>query len=302
MNLNPTCPVCNAGTEMIVHSLRDCAMAKSFLNTFNPPINPNLFYSTNVLDWLRFNSQCTRKCGVSEVDWGIIFPMAVRSLWLRRNNIVFGRTGQSSDLQDQSLARAAEVAYLGLSEKQSSGRTRIQVKWLPPPLNWFKLNSDGSSMGNPGLAGGGGIIRDSVGRWVKGYARAIGVTTSVAAELWALRDGIRLCISLNLPAMEIELDAKVVADFMRSNNSRANSSDVIIADCIEDLKKIPLVRILHYFREANKCVDALARRGALLPQDFMIFMNPPPEVVMLLSLDAVGTLYDRFIPSSFEAF
>ena len=228
--------------------------------------------------------------------------MAVWSLWLRRNNIVFGRTGQSSDLHNLSLVRAAEVAYLGLSRKKSSSRSLIQVKWLPPPLNWFKLNSDGSSMGNPGLAGGGGIIRDSVGGWVKGYAWAIGVTTSVAAELWALRDEIRLCISLNLLAVEIELDAKVVADFMRSGNSRANSSDIIIADCIEGLKKIPLVKILHCFRKANKCADALARHGALLPQDFMIFMNPPPKVVMLISLDAVGTLYDRFVPSSIEAF
>ena len=177
----------------------------------------------------------------------------------------------------------------------------LESKWLPPPLNWFKLNLDESSMGNPGLVGGG-IIRDSFGRWVKGYARAIGVTTSVAAELWASRDGIRLCISLNLPAVEIELDAKVVADLMRSRNSRANISNVIVAGCKDGLKKILFVRIMHYFREANKCTDALARRGALLPQDFMIFMNPPPKVEMLLSLDAIGTMYDRFVPSSLKAF
>ena len=59
---------------------------------------------------------------------------------------------------------------------------------------------------------------------------------------------------------------------------------------------------MHCFREANKCADALARRGALLPQDLMIFMNLPPNVVMLLSLDAIGTMYDRFVPSSLEAF
>ena len=45
-------------------------------------------------------------------------------------------------------------------------------------------------MGNPRRAGGGGIIRNDEGKWIKGYARAIGNTTSVAAELWALRDGI----------------------------------------------------------------------------------------------------------------
>ena len=60
MNLNSICPVCNAGTETIVHSLRDCPMAKSFWNSFNPPIHPNLFYGTNILDWLRLNCQCLR--------------------------------------------------------------------------------------------------------------------------------------------------------------------------------------------------------------------------------------------------
>ena len=103
------------------------------------------------------------------------------------------------------------------------------------------MNSDGSSLGNPGLAGGGGIIRDSARNWVKGYAQAIGVTTSVAAELWALRDGIRLCIALNLPAVEIELDAKVVVDLVTSNSSSLNSTDVIVTDCKKGLKKIPLV-------------------------------------------------------------
>lgn len=51
-------------------------------------------------------------------------------------------------------------------------------------------------MGNPGHAGGGGIIRNVNGDWVNGYARAIGNATSVAAELWALRDGILLCFFL----------------------------------------------------------------------------------------------------------
>lgn len=57
-----------------------------------------------------------------------------------------------------------------------------------------------------------GLSEMKLEKWVKGYARAIGITTSVAVELWALRDGIQLCIALKLPAVEIELDAKVVVD------------------------------------------------------------------------------------------
>ena len=99
--------------------------------------------------------------------------------------------------------------------KQSTTRNKIQVRWMNPSSNWFKLNSDGSSWGNPSLAGGGGLIQNEKGEWVKGYARAIGITTSVAVELWTSRDGLRLCIALKLPAVEIELDAKVVIDLVR---------------------------------------------------------------------------------------
>ena len=53
------------------------------------------------------------------------------------------------------------------------------IKWSPPPLGWFKLNTDGSFLGNPGLAGGGDVIQNHLGEWVGGFSRAIGFTTSV---------------------------------------------------------------------------------------------------------------------------
>ena len=42
---------------------------------------------------------------------------------------------------------------------------------------------DGSSIGNPGLARGGGLIRDKEGAWVVGFARNIGISSSFIAEL-----------------------------------------------------------------------------------------------------------------------
>ena len=35
-----------------------------------------------------------------------------------------------------------------------------------------------------------------------------------------------------------------------------------------------MVRIQHCYREANKCDGALARGGALLSQDFVVFLEP----------------------------
>ena len=68
---------------------------------------------------------------------------------------------------------------------------------------------------------------------------------------------------------------------------------MIIADCLEGLQKIPRTRVQHCYREANKCANALARRGALLPQDFVIFHFPPAEVSLLINLDATGTMYEH---------
>ena len=143
-------------------------------------------------------------------------------------------------------------------------------------------------LGNPGKAGGVGLIRNHHGEWACGYSRAIGHTTSVAAELWALRNGINLCVELNLPSALIELDAKLVVELLLKDEGSFNSNDTIMAG----QQKIQRTRVLHCYREANKCVDALARRGALLSHDFVIFHSPPRDVSLLLSLDADGTVYE----------
>ena len=87
-------------------------------------------------------------------------------------------------------------------------------------INWESLKIIGISwiptLGNLGRTGGGGIIRDYNDFWILGFAKVIGIVNSVEVKLWALRDGIRLCIKKNLLAVEVELDAKVVVEWMFS--------------------------------------------------------------------------------------
>nr|POF24256.1 putative ribonuclease h protein [Quercus suber] len=189
------------------------------------------------------------------------------------------------------------MAFIVLNGNSSTPRTTIQVRWLRPPISWFKLNSDRSSLGNLGIAGGGGLIRNDRGNWIKGYARSIGITAGVAVELWALRDGIKLCLSLNLQAVEVELDAKLVVDLLGKEGGSVNVNNTIVADYKEGLRRIPRVKIKHCYHEANKCADALARRGALMNCDFVIFSEPPSDIDLLLRLYADGTMYDCSISS-----
>nr|POE73260.1 putative ribonuclease h protein [Quercus suber] len=155
----------------------------------------------------------------------------------KRNDIVFGKSSTPKDLNAETLAKAAEMAYLGIAKKLRKSRTRIQ-----------------------------------------------------------------LCISLKVPVLAIELDAKLVVELLKKDVENPNGISVLVADCREGLKEIPMVRIQHCYREANKCADALAHRGVTLKQDFTIFIDPPSNVAFLLNLDSVVTCYFCDVASGLEAF
>nr|POE83939.1 hypothetical protein CFP56_51201 [Quercus suber] len=179
----------------------------------------NYFYGMNFMDWLRLNV-CSVACyGSLGIDWSIVFSIGLWCLWIRRNRVVSQKAKPSLNLKVEVLAKATEYVFVGANVHSAPTKSTIQVKWLQLPVNWFKVNSDGSSLGNLGWA------------------------TRVATELWALRDGIQLCISLNLSAVIVELDAQLLVDLLGKANDSSSSNKPILADCKEGLKLIPHVKI-----------------------------------------------------------
>ncbi|XP_018814734.1 14.7 kDa ribonuclease H-like protein [Juglans regia] len=85
---------------------------------------------------------------------------------------------------------------------------------------------DGSSMGNPGYCGIGGVIRDASSGMVQAYASHIGFGSNNKAELMALLHGLRSCKSLNISNVIVEMDS------------------------------------MHVFREGNRVADWLSKVGA----------------------------------------
>ena len=71
------------------------------------------------------------------------------------------------------VANQSEKKDLGLKE----------VTWTKPIVGWCKLNTDGSINSASGIAGYGGLIRDSNGQWVAGFAKKIAANSSLAVEL-----------------------------------------------------------------------------------------------------------------------
>ena len=121
--------------------------------------------------------------------------------------MVFNNNIANGSLHSVSKSQALE--YYDCVGKVRSQKNKVvcNVRWEKPPLGWCKLNTDGASFGNPGRARGGGVIRDSEGRWLRGFARSIGFTTSITAKFWALRDGLLQAVQIGVQNLVIELDA-----------------------------------------------------------------------------------------------
>ena len=160
----------------------------------------------------------------------------------------------------------------------------------------MKLNTDGSAMRNLERAGGGGLFRHQDGVWLKGFARGIGYTNSILAELWALRDGLLLAKEMRIQQLIIELDALSVVILM--NNEFENLlMEPLLTDCRNLLKEFSNKRVIHAFRKANQCADALAKLGSQSLYSFAVFCNPPPVVEAILAFDKANMHCNRLVNS-----
>ena len=159
---------------------------------------------------------------------------------------------------------------------------------------------DGSSIGNPGLARGGGLIRDKEGAWVVGFARNIGISSSFIVELWALRDRLLICVHRNFNVVEVELDAKAVIDVLSASKCTNSLVAPLVDDCKQLATQIHQIHFKHCFREANRSADKLARMGATQDSEFKLFLCQPVDLVIVFNFDFNGLYLTKMcIESSF---
>ncbi|GLT72258.1 hypothetical protein SLA2020_442090 [Shorea laevis] len=176
-----------------------------------------------------------------------------------------------------------------------------QFKWFYHLTVWFALallevrfsKATSPFPLNPGNASCGGILRDSQGRWVVGFLRNIGYTTALAAELWAIKDGLSIAKSLQLENVILETDCRVAYVLLSDNLNPFHPHSTLLMDCRDLLRTIPQVQMKHVLRESNMAADAIAKKGALAPHGFHFLFDCPPDVELLCMADRVGVCYPR---------
>ena len=163
---------------------RDCRVAHRFwLAAGLSPSNP-FFLGSDCMDWLNANACSKSKVFGKLFTWNIFFLFSIWNLWIQRNKVIFQHTNPNPRLASFVENLVMEFVCCIQIPLVSRSPILMPVRWEKPSPGWVKLNTDGSSLVNPGIAGSGGLIRNSDGDWIMGFVRNIGTTGSVAAKLW----------------------------------------------------------------------------------------------------------------------
>lgn len=134
----------------------------------------------------------------------------------------------------------------------------VPVYWDKPPEGWIKLNTDGSLKSH--IAGGGGVIRDSQGQFIKGYREHYGHISILEAEVRAIATGIALCKSLKYGRVIVEADSLIAIQFCKCNIEMPWHVKYHV-QFIKETSRTMQVEFKHIWREGNQAADHMANLG-----------------------------------------
>ena len=152
------CPLCNSYPETIVHLLRDCHVVANCWQNLGIGVCTPEFYSMSLPIWLENNCKSIKTSNHLQIPWSTIFAFGIWTIWNHRNSVVFKNKPISHSIHKEIIHKAVEYSFIAQNFSNCKLRIERSIRWERPNRGWHKLNTDGSSLGNPGLARGGGIL------------------------------------------------------------------------------------------------------------------------------------------------
>lgn len=162
LSVNDLCCRCTSQQETTCHLLRDCPNSTMVWKHLKLDSH-TLFYTTNVYDWLVSNLNN---------DNGIMFATGCQMLWKAQNAKIF----QDNSWHIWRIISQIQILhqYINCSNRRAiTYKQQREVLWKRPPPTAIKINTNGSSLGNPGKVGYGGLFRDHLRNWISWILRKL---------------------------------------------------------------------------------------------------------------------------------
>ncbi|GLT57288.1 hypothetical protein SLA2020_302710 [Shorea laevis] len=239
--------------------------------------------------WLQMNCTKATPSPSIPVQWGTLFSFVIWIIWLQRNEKIY-RPQSYDPNRAKSLIKERAMEFTSTFPYSTTVNRSLvcnNIKWDKPPDGYFKLNTDGSSLRTSRATACGGLIKDSLGRWVVGFARNVGITFALGVEFWGVQDGLIIARDWDIQNIIMEMDSLIVFKLLSNYDSINHPFHTMILECRELMAQIPHVRLQHIFREANQCADNLAAIGHTV-MGFVYFDNCPQGLGLFLDADVRG--------------
>ncbi|KAF7835740.1 ribonuclease H [Senna tora] len=284
------CPRCLLFEEHMFHCLRDCKEAAEIWGRFGFLTAPQ-FYESNFQKWL---DNFAGFDGTQTGDRDIKFLCILHGIWKHRNARVFGKVNSNVSRSCFEIAHAIELNTQTFSREVSLNRKDGQlISWCRPDQGHIKLNTDGSSIGNPGPAGVGGLFRDSNGKWLCGFSGSIGKQTNMSAELMAIKHGLLLGLQRGFGDLIVEVDCLEAINLIKNEDISRHQLGSLIQDIRAISNSFAKISLKHVYREANHCADGLAKMGSQNNLPYTVWESPPSAINLAVLADSSGVSFPR---------
>ncbi|WJX25711.1 hypothetical protein P8452_14727 [Trifolium repens] len=167
------------------------------------------------------------------------------------------------------------------------------VSWHPDETLATILNVDGSSLGNPGPSGFGGVLRHSNGDWIFGFAGTVGISSVLHVELLAIYYGLKAAWDQGYRNIICYSDSTLSLQLIEGEVNQWHHYAPILANINALVKRNWSINFRHTKREANSVADFLAKAGAAGTESWTEMNEPPIAAIPLLQADAERVLFLR---------
>lgn len=286
MNL---CEQCSTKKKDVLRVLCDCSKVKEVWTWLLNGGNHSEFFSLGLQDWISVNAIA------KDNHWHIVLLATCWIIWCFRNQEVIENKHTTTHIKLKrivSLKQDCLTTYCYAKDPHNSREPRF-IAWSLLEAGWFKINVDGSFLGNPGRTSAGSLTRNLDGKWVLRLSSYVGWSTNILGELSAIKHGLSLAWNHGYHNIVLQSDSQEALHLLQQSNLENHHYYAIIVDIKQLLSCFTERRLCHSLCVANFWTDHLAKMGAKQQRSLVVWNDPPLGVSNLRLADHVGVTYVR---------